>query len=90
MFCLAVAAGMLIWGKIVLDPYLTGVLFLVYWAVCFAFTLGAILIALLDIRAVRRRVRNQHRDLIQRTLEGVESKAKPNADKPEAQRARFE
>lgn len=90
MFCLAVAAGMLIWGKIVLDPYLTGVLFLVYWAVCFVFTLGAIIIALLDIRAVRRRVRNQQRDLIQRTLEGVEAKAKPNTDKPEAQRTRFE
>jgi len=84
MFCLAVAAGMLIWGQTVLEPYLAGVVFLVYWAACFTFTLGAIIIALLDIRAVRRRVRNQHRDLIQRTLEGVESKTKPEADKPEA------
>ncbi len=84
MFCLAVAAGMLIWGQTVLEPCLTGVLVLVYWAACFAFTLGAIMIALLDIRAVRRRVRNQQRDLLHRTLEGIESKAKPKADKPEA------
>jgi len=84
MFCLAVAAGMLIWGQTVLEPYLTGVVFIVYWAACFVFTLGAIIIALLDIRAVRRRVRNQRRDLIQRTLEGVESKTKPESDKPEA------
>jgi hypothetical protein len=84
MFCLAVAAGMLIWGQTVLEPHLKGVVFLLYWVACFTFTLGAIVIALLDIRAVRHRVRHQQRDLIQRTLEGVESKPKPEADKPEA------
>ncbi len=84
MFCLAMAAGMLIWGQTVLEPYLGGMAFVLYWAACFAFTLGAIFIALLDIRAVRRRVRNQQRDLIQRTLEDVKPKTKPDADKPEA------
>jgi hypothetical protein len=71
-FCLAMAAGMLIWGQTLLKPHLNGTLFLVYWGVCFTFTVGAILIALLDIRAVRRRTRREHEDLVRRTLQGVE------------------
>src|SRR5262245_42319756 len=39
-FCLAVAAGMLIWGQTILLPILQGVVFLIYWALCFVFTVG--------------------------------------------------
>jgi hypothetical protein len=73
LFCLAVAFGMLVWGQTVLKPHLAGWGYLGYWFVCFFFTIAAIWIALLDVRAIRRRIRNEHRELIQKTLEEVES-----------------
>jgi hypothetical protein len=71
-FCLTVAAGMLIWGQTLLKPLLKGWGFIVYWGLCFAFTFGAIIIALLDIRALRRRTRREQQELMERTLAEVE------------------
>ena len=78
-FCLAVAAGMLIWGQTVLKPHLSGRAFVLYWLACFAFTVAAIVIALLDMRALRRRNRDEQRKLIQRTLEQLEHERKNRA-----------
>ena len=79
-FFLAVAFAMLIWGETVLKPFLRGIPFLLYWLGCFAFTCSAIVIALLDVRAVRRRIQAEQRDLIERTLNEVENKS-DQADK---------
>ena len=68
-FCLAVAAGLLIWGQTLLRPYLDGLWFIAYWMACFFFTLAAIGIALLDLRAVRHRIKREQQDLLQRTLD---------------------
>jgi hypothetical protein len=68
------AAGLLIWGQTVLKPHLEGLWYLLYWSLCFLFTIAAIFIALLDVRAVRRRTREEQRDLIQRTLQETDSK----------------
>src|SRR5262245_9179190 len=84
-FCLAMAAGMLIWGQTILLPYLHGLLFLIYWVLCFIFTIGAIFIALLDVRAVHRRIRSEQADLIQRTLEEIEH-SKEQRDDPQAKK----
>lgn len=73
-FCLAVAFGMLIWGQTLLKPFLTGLLFIFYWLTCFVFTCSSIIIALLDVRAVRRRIQAEQRDLVQRTLNEAENK----------------
>ena len=83
-FCLAVAAGLLIWGQTILKPYLDGALFLIYWFACFLFTIAAIAIAMLDARAVRRRLRQEQLDLIERTLKEVkvEEKAPVEAGSP--------
>lgn len=72
-FCLAVAAGMLIWGQTVLVPYLKGMVFLIYWFICFLFTIAAIFIALFDLRSIRQRVRNEHTELIEKTLREIET-----------------
>ena len=72
-FCLAMAFGMLVWGETVLKPYLRGILFLIYWLVCFVFTCSAIVFALLDVRAVRRRIQAEQRDLLERTLEDIKN-----------------
>lgn len=78
------AAGMLIWGQTILKPHLDGVWFLLYWTVCFLFTIGAVLIALLDVRAVRRRIKEEHANLIARTLQEIEEQAEKNdGDKKE-------
>ena|SRR5436190_24340001 len=76
-FCLAVAFGLLVWGETLLKPMLTGILFLFYWLGCFAFTFGAIIFALLDVRAVRRRTRAERRELIERTFHDLEKKSDP-------------
>src|SRR2546426_1002906 len=80
-FCLAVAAGMLIWGQTILLPYLQGIVFLLYWFLCFAFTFAAIFIACLDLRAVLRRIRNEQAELIQRTLAELEQPDEDDQDK---------
>jgi hypothetical protein len=72
-FSLAVAFGMLIWGETVLKPYLSGIPFIIYWLGCFVFTFSAIIIALLDVRAVRRRIQAEQRELIERTLNDVQN-----------------
>jgi hypothetical protein len=73
-FSLAVAFGLLVWGETILKPFLKGILFLIYWLICFLFTCSAIVIALLDVRAVRRRIRSEQRNLIERTLNDLENK----------------
>jgi hypothetical protein len=79
-FCLAMAFGMLVWGETVLKPYLRGALFLIYWLLCFAFTCSAIVFALLDVRAVRRRIEAEQRDLVERTLQKIESDRQSDSD----------
>jgi hypothetical protein len=65
---LTLAAGFLIWGQTLLKPYLNGVGFLFYWFLCFIFTVLAIFIALLDMRAVRRHLHREHREMVERAI----------------------
>ena len=72
---LALAFGLLIWGQTVLRDSLKGVAFLAYWGCCFIFTLAAIITALLDVRATRRKAREEQDNLIRRTLEEIENES---------------
>ena len=65
---LTLAAAFLIWGQTVLKPYLNGVAYLFYWFLCFVFTVLAIFIALLDMRAVRRYLHQQNREIVERAI----------------------
>jgi hypothetical protein len=78
-----IAAGMLIWGQTILNPYLEGVGFVLYWVACLAFTGLALLTALLDIWAVRRRTREQQRDLLERILDETGSKEENKTNEPD-------
>ena len=71
---LALAFGLLVWGQTVLKERLKGVVFLAYWGCCFLFTLAAIVMAMLDMRATRKRARQEHNELMRRTLEDLERK----------------
>lgn len=77
---LALAFGLLIWGQTVLRDRLTGIPFLIYWGCCFVFTFAAIVVALLDLRATRRRARAEHDNLVKRTLEEMEGDAGERSD----------
>jgi hypothetical protein len=83
LLCLALAGGMLIWGQTVLKPHLQGLWFLIYWAICFLLTFGAIGIALLDMRAVRKRLRSEQETLIKQTLANLEKDAESSPSQAE-------
>jgi hypothetical protein len=74
LFFLALAFGLLIWGHTVLrtkletDPKL----FVIYWGACFLFVFAAIVTALLDIRATRRRAHEEQQHLLKRTIDEIE------------------
>ena len=72
LFFLALAFGLLIWGQTVLRDRLKGVAFLAYWGSCFAFTMSAIIAALMDVRATRRQAQKEQEELVQRTLDELD------------------
>jgi hypothetical protein len=73
---LAAALLMLIAGETVLQGRLTGLLFLGYWLACLLFTTAAILVAVLDARALRRQTREEARALLQSTITEIETDAR--------------
>src|SRR5256885_16639383 len=81
VFFLILAAGMLIWGQTFLKPYLEGVGFVIYWLACMGFTALAMLTALLDIWAIRRRTRDQQRDLLRQIFDEREANRDNKSDK---------
>jgi membrane protein implicated in regulation of membrane protease activity len=83
VFFLLIGAGMLIWGQTIFKPYLEGLGFVLYWLACMAFTGLALLTALLDIWAVRRRTRQQQRDLLQRIFDEGESNEENKTNEPD-------
>lgn len=72
MLFLMAASGMLVLGLTLLSQHLQGWTFLFYWLGCFTFTLASIFVAFLDWWVIRRRTRDEQRDLIQKTLEEVD------------------
>ena len=77
---------MLICGQTILKSKLTGAAYLVYWLACFGLTGLAIVIAFLDARALQRRVRDEHRDLLEGTLKRIETDTKDKKPKSEGRR----
>jgi len=65
--------GMLIWGQTVLHSRLQGLGFLLYWLVCFLFVILAMVTAMLDLRALRKRAREDQHDLVQKALDEIKS-----------------
>ena len=70
--CLAISAGMLGLGMTVLKGRLRPQTFLYYWLICMIVTAVTLIIALLDLRAVRLRARCEQAELMNRTLLEIE------------------
>ena len=82
---LLAALGMLIGGETVLKGEADGLAFVFYWLVCFGFTGLAILVALLDARALRRRTSQEHLNLFETTLKELRTDVK-NGRRPRGHR----
>jgi biotin transporter BioY len=82
--CLGISAAMLVLGMTVLKNRLRPQAFLYYWLVCMLVTGLALIIALLDLRSVRLRLRREQMDLMQRTLLEIEREKREKAAKTES------
>jgi len=78
------ALALLVAGDTVLKGRMGPVGFLIYWLVCFGLTGVAVVVAMLDYRAVRFRMREENRRLLDSTLRQIESdaQARPQRQKP--------
>ena len=82
--CLLVAIAMLVVETTALKGRIVGFVALGYWLVCFLFTVIAIGVALLDLRAVQTETRAEHRALFESTLQKIKEeapKSKPAGEK---------
>jgi hypothetical protein len=77
---------MLICGETVLKSKLAGGAYLIYWMACFGLTGLAILAAFLDVRALQRRIRHEHRELLESTMKRIEADAKRDIPKAEGRK----
>ena len=73
---LALSVGFLILGQTTLKGRLTAGGFLLYWLVCFLLTITAIVVAFLDVRDLGRTTVHEHRDLLDKTLQEIETESK--------------
>jgi hypothetical protein len=54
---------------------------LLYWLVCFFLTGTAIVVAMLDFRALKQRILTEHRDLVEKTLKDIQGEAQRRPDR---------
>jgi len=87
---LVAALGMLIAGQTVLLDRLGPVAFIFFWLGCFAFTVLALLVAILDFSAVRRRTRKEQVELFESTLQGIERQKESKSQPSPGQSSRSE
>ena len=82
LFLLA-AILMLVTGETSPGKRLEGVAFIVYWLACFGFAALAMLVAILDARALRRDIRAEQQALLQDALKEIKrGKASSASFKP--------
>jgi hypothetical protein len=72
---LLLSGGLLLLGLTVLKPKLDGAAFLIYWFACFLFTFAAMIVALLDVQAIRRQSAEETRRVFERSLANLEREA---------------
>ena|SRR6266850_773706 len=80
---LAAAAAMLIAGETVLKGRLSPGGFLVFWLISIALTLMAIVVAFRDVRSLRDETLQEQKNLLQRTLDEIQSDAKQKPGRKE-------
>jgi hypothetical protein len=70
MFALATATGMLIWGRTILLPHLSGRWFVVYWVLCTVLALVAVTLGAVDVWIVLRTLHHDRQELARQARRG--------------------
>ena len=78
---LGLALAMLIAGQTVLRDRFSPLSFALFWFVCLIFTSLAIVVAFWDLRVVRRRTRDEQRELFESTLNEIARQKAAKAEK---------
>ena len=82
--CLLAAIVMLATGDTTPGKQLSGMAFVLYWLGCLILASLALVVAIIDARALRREARAEQRDLLECTLAGIEAekngKTKPGCN----------
>jgi len=78
--CLLTALVMLVAGETLLSGKLGGVTLIGYWLGCFVLTAIAAGVALIDASRMRREQRDEHRALIESTLQAIEQQKRSRKD----------
>ena len=78
---LAISAGMLLLGQTLLKNRLQSWDYVYYWLICTVFTGLTLIVALLDMRVVRRRSREQQSELVENTLREINLGQNPPREK---------
>lgn len=71
MLFLAMSFAMMMWGQIVLQPHLAGVAFAVYWSVSFGLSVVAVVIGVMDVRAMLRNLKAERLALLRRVMRDI-------------------
>jgi uncharacterized membrane protein HdeD (DUF308 family) len=76
VLAISLALLMLVAGLSVLKPLLQGFALVWYWVLCLVITGLALILALLEMRDLQQRTRQEHRDLLEDTLKEIQDDAK--------------
>jgi hypothetical protein len=79
---LLAALAMLVCGETLLKERFSPIASLIFWLVCLVFTSLAIIVALLDARALQRRIRQEQRELFESTLKNIQAEAGSKPRRP--------
>lgn len=71
MLFLALSFAMMIWGQVVLGFEPGGAAFVVFWTVCFAFSVTAVVMGILDVRRLLREIRSERMASMRRTMRAI-------------------
>lgn len=71
MLFLAVSFAMMIWGQLVFASELNGTLGVLYWVVCLAFSVTAVVMGFIDVHRLLREVRTERMSSMRRTMRAI-------------------
>jgi hypothetical protein len=79
---LVLALALLLAGETVLQNRLGGLALLGCWAACFVLTGLAMILAVRELQAAQRRIRDEQRELLQGALKEIEAEARARRRSP--------
>ena len=85
---LLTALGMLIVGETALRDRFNKPGFVAFWLVCLVFTCVALFIAFLDVWAIRRGIRQEQREFLEKTLKEIALEREARSRSPSEQKRR--